>query len=73
MKRLVFLLFLIPTLLSAQVYPQHKPNKKLSELKVSELNVLFDEANFAYKTKAVQAHADTVCKKLNGTLKHQIH
>ena len=68
MKRIIFLLLLIPTLLSAQVYPQHKPNKKLSELKVSELNVLFDEANFAYKTKAVQAHADTVCKKLNGTL-----
>lgn len=68
MKHLLPLLFLLPSLLIAQVYPQHKPDKNLNELSTEELNQLFDEANFSYKTKAVQAHADTMCKKLNGTL-----
>ena len=68
MKHLLLLLFLIPSLLFAQVYPQHKTNKNLSELSVGELNNLFAEANIAHKTMAVQAHADTMCKRLNGTL-----
>ena len=68
MKPLFLLFFLLPTLLIAQVFPQHKPTKKISELNVNELNALFDEANLIYKTQAVQAHADTMCKKLNGTM-----
>lgn len=65
---LLLLSLLLPSLLIAQVYPQHKPDKKLSELNTEELNQLFDEANFTYKTQAVRAHADTICKKLNGTM-----
>ncbi|MBQ4355698.1 MAG: beta-lactamase family protein [Bacteroidales bacterium] len=69
LKLYIFLLLLLTTVACrAQVYPQQQPSKPLESLTASELNILFDEANANYKKQAVQNYADTLCKKLNGTL-----
>lgn len=68
MRNLLFLLFLLPAICWAQIYPQSKPAKPISSLSTDELNALFDEANKMYKKQAIRDYSDSLCKKLNGTM-----
>lgn len=67
-KTICLLIALIPLILLAQVKIENPPQKELGTLTTSELNKLFSQANSSFKKKAIKTYADSVCKKLNGTM-----
>lgn len=69
MKKSFCLLFtFLPLILFAQVKLENPPQKELKSLSTSELNQLFNQANSTFKKAAIKSYADSVCKKLNGTM-----
>ena len=67
-KWLCILLYVFPFCLWAQIMPTTIPTVKLDSLSLDELNQLFTEVNFAYKKKAINNFADSLCHKLNGSV-----
>lgn len=67
-KAFLFSLLFVPFWISAQVCPLEKPTRHLKSLSINEINAIFEETNAVYKQNAVREQADTICKKLNGTL-----
>jgi CubicO group peptidase (beta-lactamase class C family) len=65
----MFKLFIFLQILLTGIYsPAEKPKKKLSQLSVTEINNLFQEVNSKFKSDALVAELDYLCKNLNGSV-----
>jgi CubicO group peptidase (beta-lactamase class C family) len=48
--------------------PAEKPLKPLAKLSNAEINILFQEANKTFKSRALEAELDSLCNRLNGSV-----
>ncbi|MBO4645408.1 MAG: beta-lactamase family protein [Bacteroidales bacterium] len=67
-KYLFLLLLLLPAVLLAQVYPQHKPDKALKDLTAEELASLCLDVSEQHKKVEIGKFADEMGSVLNGTM-----
>jgi len=62
-------LFIFLQILLTGIYtPAEKPPKQLAQLTIIEINKLFQEANAKFKSDALTAELDSLCKNLNGSV-----
>jgi len=65
---LIYLLLGLNLVHAAEIKPKHLPQKSLQSLSSAELNVLFAEANNAYKLQDMQQFASDMRYRLNGAV-----